>query len=256
MKNDEIRASESPNKVDRKRVNKILTSIETVADEVKRQSVKSKTTVKSLKQISNELKLLSCARVNKFNQEAEFLSGKNTLKKLSPRYLRNESMEGLLKIIDEKNKTEKNLITEDIMKRESIKKALKARKREFGFKSKNSPRLEPDPVFYIDVIDKKKSKMLEKILYNNKYRTSLKNSIQVKSNPQISNSPQYRYSEKLMPISLSPSIFRNNFANLQDLNLPKTYQETVKKSEYELGCDKTKLSRLLSLRKIFNLVSK
>jgi len=256
MKEDEIRTSESPNKVNRKRVNRLLNNIETVAVEVRRHMLKSKTTVKSLKQISNELKSLSGPKGSKFTQDAEFLSGKNALKKLSNRHLRKESMEGLLKIIDDKDKTEKNLITEDIMKRESIKDALRARKRKFGLQSNNSPRLEPEPLMYMDMLDEKKSKMLEKILYNNKYRASIKNFAQAKPTPGLSISPQARFSGKLKPISLSPRMLRNDLFSCQDINLAKFYQQAVKKSEYQLDCDKTKLSRLLSLRKVFNLVSK
>lgn len=255
MEYQEIRELEELKKVNRKKVNRIVNDIETAARGIRKDVEKNRIDARSLKMISKELKSLSCKRFGKFTDDVDYVSGKNALRKLTDRHLRKESMEGILKIIDRKD-CNQEFITEEIMRRNSIKNALKARKREFGFKSSNSPKPIHSPDLYIPILDEKKSKMLKKILYNHKYLSSIKS----KQNPSINSPTSHpkfnRNSEKLKPISLSPSILRQTSPTSLNLDLMKTYQEAVKISDIELGIDKSKLSRLLSLKGVFNFISK
>lgn len=242
-------------KVNRKNANRILGNIETAARGIKKDVERDRGDAKSLKMISNELKSLSCKRFGKFTDDVEYVNGKNALRKLTERHLRKKSLEGILKIIDRKD-CDQELITEEIMRRNSINNALKARKREFGFKSSNSPQHLPNPDIYIPVLDEKKSKMLQKILYNHKYLSSIKRKPDTLIRSPTLQTKPIRHSEKLKPISLSPSILRETSPPSQNINLLKTYQAAVKSSDLELGINKSKLSRLLSLKGVFNFISK
>jgi hypothetical protein len=218
---------------------------------VKIQRTSSKNTKKSLKILTDRLKSLPSQKSPNFNKDSPYLQVKEKIIKKNKNFLEKQSVDHLIKVIDNSQNINHEFLTEDLMKTSEIKKALKFRKRTFGFKKLKTTDDLNNLDLFVDLIDEKKRKMLSKILYNQHY---MKNSEFERENPKIPRFNSNRSSLKLSPISLSPTMSRALSPEQEENDLKADYLKTILKEDRETDLKKFRLSRYLSMKGVFNLI--
>ena len=202
-----------------------------------------------MKKISRQLNSLPKYSQLKFTSSKEYLEGKNKLSLLNTSNVRQKSVDNIIKIFESKTPEPKNFLTSDLLEKISFKQALRQKKRKFGFADATYDK--EKPVSCKKIIDNKKKLNL---LINNRSAVA---SPQTSKPKEINNnkrdaiksaSPKYAQ----LSIRISPKDRFSRINGIQDKDLTKAYQESIKKTEIETGLIRVRLSKLLSIKPIFN----